>query len=466
MDNWQSHRLLRDESAVSRASETVAWHRSKGGKTPPPAHWVVNRRGDILGSPHPRINGKNVTWRHIGGGSWKLVYKAILNPTVSIAKLHNDNGPMRAIVKRCIGDYNPRAQWGETLHELIYLELLRGLPGVPLLLGAFYEEAPAAGSHAPPAALHLVLQDSGGVRLGEMMPMAGPNRSRTTSRINKAYTRLARERPIGLTRAMLLCFRSFSELGGFLLRDFTPQQFIVAPRGEGDVSFEMVDGPEPAIGPALHLDEPFLSSGEARGRGGSESALKLPPSHRPSIGGVSSSAAGSTRCARDADCHRSTSYHCCCVQGDTRRSSYYCGKDPTRAATNTDGNSGSSSNNNQSDETPQAAPESQGLCHHDDGRSDGQREGGRRLGRQQAGHHHPHPELSPRTVTRTGRCVPLVDLTHSFDGKRTSAHLYIGNTRATHCSELIVRSICRLQSPAGGGCSHLYTALPMARPRC
>ena len=260
-------RLNHQTTAVERAVATAMWYRKQ---VDAPAHWQVKRREDLLGSVN--YDGNNVTWELVSSGSWKRVYRALLRP-------FGTHEPQRVIVKKSSDDgTHGEAALGELFNELIYLDYCRGRPGVPFFLGAFREaprmctsiavgkkpgtggvtqqQQPCDGSiriRQLQPVIYVVTRDSGGERLGKNFGASAV--------VSASYERLARERPLALTRAMLECFQTFSERGGFILRDFTPQQFVLAPLGERGVSFELVDGPTPAAGPMQWLAD-FFRSGE------------------------------------------------------------------------------------------------------------------------------------------------------------------------------------------------------------
>ena len=92
---------------------------------------------------------------------------------------------------------------GEVLGELYFLEYLRGAPGIPELEGAW----PDADG------VSYVVEDAGETYVGR--DAAG------AKRFGKFVARNAFE----AARALLDCFRSFSEVGGFFLDDLSAHQF-------------------------------------------------------------------------------------------------------------------------------------------------------------------------------------------------------------------------------------------------
>ena len=452
---WRSERLAYDKIALDRAVATAIWYRltsprSRGNVSlslTPPAHWLVKRREDLLGSINR--DGSNVTWELVSFGSWKRVYRALLRPSVGTKERQ------RVIVKKCLDDGAQGQTIGELLNELIYLEYLRGQAGVPHFLGA-YRETPRQCTRVTvgggvieqqqscsrqqqqqqPAVIYVVVRDSGGGRLG--------NNFGAASVVSASYERLTRERPLATTRAILEAFQSFSERGGFLLRDFTPQQFVVAPQGEQGVSFQLVDGPTPEAGPVRWLNDYFRSGeGDALFNNQSSSAASLQNCAVAIVAAATASSLNSSvaaadsahkhqqapleacsqrrtalqraaldkalRCASDADCPSSPMYHCCCSKGDSQRAAFYCGSNPLRALVPA------------GQHAPQAAPESQGLCQHNGRWHDLNEE----LSHVRSGHSYLRPiygyalSFGSKNATSTtlddSRCAPLIDLTHSHD---------------------------------------------------
>ena len=109
---------------------------------------------------------------------------------------------------------------GVLYFELLYLEALRGAPGIPELLGAWVEDGNVT----------YVVRDCG--------QAIGAGTSGKPSVMAPAYARRAEHSPLELTRALLACFQSFA--GNFLLDDFRVTQFTLS--GKGDIY--LVDGPK------------------------------------------------------------------------------------------------------------------------------------------------------------------------------------------------------------------------------
>jgi hypothetical protein len=118
-----------------------------------------------------------------------------------------------------------RDKLGDAVHlELVFLEALRGAPGVPELLGAWRE-----GEHVWYAVA------DGGLPIG----MAGqPGKGTKATVLSDQFIDLARREPLKLARALLRCFRSWAS-AGFLLDDFKAQQFTLDEKGD----VYLVDGP-------------------------------------------------------------------------------------------------------------------------------------------------------------------------------------------------------------------------------
>lgn len=80
----------------------------------------------------------------------------------------------------------------------------------------------------------------------------GTPRQKRFEQLDDTYLRMAHSRPLQLALAILECFRSFSEVGGFFMQDLYPDQFMVRME-DGQVKFVLVDGPTPYWGPVSSL---------------------------------------------------------------------------------------------------------------------------------------------------------------------------------------------------------------------
>ena len=109
---------------------------------------------------------------------------------------------------------------GVLYFELLYLEALRGAPGIPELLGAWVEDGNVT----------YVVRDCG--------QAIGVGTSGKPSVLSTAYARRAEHSPLELARALLACFQSFA--ANFLLDDFRVTQFTLDGKGH----IYLVDGPK------------------------------------------------------------------------------------------------------------------------------------------------------------------------------------------------------------------------------
>ena len=196
-------------SPLERLERVDAW--LADGASPPPRHWAVRGPGDVAAASTflAGKGQKEVRASRLADGGAKVVVKAL-----------HKAGPFR---------FGDRASDIAYL-ELIYLEFLRGEPGVPELLGGW----------ATATSVVWVVRDAG------RAVAAGTGSSRSPAVFAAAYDARARTDPLGLAAAWLRCFRSFAERGGFVLTDFKADQFTLDARGE----IYLVDGPAPNIGPA------------------------------------------------------------------------------------------------------------------------------------------------------------------------------------------------------------------------
>jgi hypothetical protein len=172
------------------------------------------------------------------------------------------------------------------------------MPGIPLLLGGWQNLEAIDGK---PSKVHFsVVRDVGGQPFGHGVG--------ATAHTQSAYEAVARAQPRALALAIMRCFHSLSERGGYVTTDMTPRQFTFAvepsfktlpreyrrsdgPFVHGPVVVELVDGPGSAIGPPAQL-------------------FSRPPAP---LGLAGYPTAPVRSCTRDADCPSMKGYYCCCL---------------------------------------------------------------------------------------------------------------------------------------------------------
>ena len=198
--------------------EVDAWMHHRA---PPPRRWDAT---------DPAALGAK--WTKLSSGFYKEVHRATLGGDDVVVKRRK---LYKADRKRAGG----AALRGEALYherevrgEVLYLEYVRGLPGVPRLRGAWLD---ANGTRVTYAV------DLAGSSLGD-----GDGDVGHRSRPSKAYAAWARRDPLACAAALLRCFESFAERGGFFLDDFAVKQFTVDERKD---EIWLVDGPKALAGP-------------------------------------------------------------------------------------------------------------------------------------------------------------------------------------------------------------------------
>ena len=224
--------------ALARVDGVLAW---LAGNATAPAHWPIRSRDDV----------KSKNWKHLGGGNVKDVYETKVDGKRVVVKTRLTSAAHQDRVE------------ADARGELLYLEFLRDLPGVPRLHGGWLQD------HK----LWYVVQHA-----GENFGLGKGTRHRPT-RVNRGWAALVKKDPMGAARALLDCCRSFADRGYFLT-DFIASQFAV--KGS---TVSLIDAP-----PAL--------SGPMVARGVPRVAL-IPPNKKGT-------------CATDGDCPHSFSWHCCC----------------------------------------------------------------------------------------------------------------------------------------------------------
>ena len=152
------------------------------------------------------------------------------------------------------------------VEEAIYMEYLRGEPGIPTLYGAFFDSRGDGdgGGRVGGRTLHIVVEMMGN-RVGE-----GSGSALKPTRLSEGYKAMAVRDPIGVAAAWVRCFRSFALHGGYLLHDFTPRQFtyrvITTSKGKRKPAIYLVDGPMLIDGPLAAVMEVRCVAGGALGR--------------------------------------------------------------------------------------------------------------------------------------------------------------------------------------------------------
>ena len=166
------------------------------------------------------LEGWTIASRHDIKGHMSLVTSGNAKQVLTGGTYRN-----RSVVVKSSSANHTRDKLGDAVHlELVFLEALRGAPGIPELLGAWRES-----EHVWYAVV------DGGRPIGT----AGqPGKGTKATVLSSEFIDLARREPLKLARALLRCFRSWAS-AGFFLDDFKAQQFTLD--GRGDVY--LVDGP-------------------------------------------------------------------------------------------------------------------------------------------------------------------------------------------------------------------------------
>ena len=222
VDAWREH----NRTALGRLEQIDAW--LAGGAAPDA--WRVRGPRDLAGegvalaeSIQKEVNASSIV-RERDGRRVPVVVKA-LRKARQFAFGHRDSDI--------------------AYFELLWLEYLRGEPGVPALYGGWMTSE------------HLVwVVSHGGPLIGTIRdPRVNHNRKKPPSMLS-VYDEMAREDPLHLARSWLRCFRSFAERGGFVLTDFKVDQFTL-----GDGEIYLVDGPAPNSGPVAAFARRHFTSG-------------------------------------------------------------------------------------------------------------------------------------------------------------------------------------------------------------
>ena len=207
-----THAAAAASNALTRVDVVLAW---LAGNATAPAHWPIRSRDDV----------KSKNWKHLGGGNVKDVYETKVDGKRVVVKTRLTSAAHQDRVE------------ADARGELLYLEFLRDLPGVPRLHGGW-------------------LQDH---RLWYVVQFAGENfglgkgTKRRPTRVNRGWAALVKKDPMGAARALLECCRSFADRGYFLT-DFIASQFAV--KGS---TVSLIDAPPVLSGPMVSRGVPRVA---------------------------------------------------------------------------------------------------------------------------------------------------------------------------------------------------------------
>jgi hypothetical protein len=218
------HIALASLLTITNAHETTkhlerldAW--LTNASAPPPTHWRVRSLDDF----------DNRTDHVLSHSGQKDVWLSQLRDGRRVV--------VKALRQKGAFEFGDRAS-DIAYFELLFLEGLRGEPGIPELFGAY--ETPT----------HVVwAMSNGGGRVATGTGTLSHSGKKHPITYSKVYDARARDAPLDLARAWLRCFRSFGERGGFVLTDFKPEQFTLDANGD----IYLVDGPAPNSGPIAAL---------------------------------------------------------------------------------------------------------------------------------------------------------------------------------------------------------------------
>merc|ERR1711965_135119 len=194
--------------------------------TKPLPTWTVARRDADAIDWAPLANGSA---KAVATGAWRgtrVVRKRveIKDPVKTLARTHKKSTRPLPLMEK---------HFAEAVAELFFMEHLRGRPGIPILRGAWYTRR----------GLEYVVDDAGPPLLKNVA------RKRIAHPQPPGRRNIAERRPLLLARALLECFRSFSEIGGYFLDDLAWQQFSLREEAGRPPVVILVDGPKVLDGP-------------------------------------------------------------------------------------------------------------------------------------------------------------------------------------------------------------------------
>ena len=247
-----------DDGVKKRLDQLQALLHQAQHATPLPT-WTVARRDADAIDWAPLANGSA---KAVASGAWRgtRVVRKRVKCTDPITTLAHTRGRRKRPLPKM------EKHFAEAVAELFFMEHLRGRPGIPVLRGAWYTHQ----------GLEYVVDDAG-------PPLLGQGAARKT-----VARDIARRRPLRLARALLECFRSFSEEGGYFLDDLTWRQFSIREEPGKPPVVTIVDGPKALDAPV----RPYL--------GASGHVLPLP---------------NSTSCKLNSQCPATRKHHSCIDNG-------------------------------------------------------------------------------------------------------------------------------------------------------
>ena len=263
-----AHLAHADLDPVARATAVHRWANFEGDVPP---WWPVTAADDL--EKHPTL---------LFEGTAKVVRRGKINECGEkcAALVDERSATMDVVVKtaRFVNTSAIEKHASELVSELVWLEYLRGRPGIPVLWGAWATRGRRG--------LTYVVEDA-----GEPMKFFIPSEHFRPERYaDERYKAFVRSKPLATAKAFVECFHSFSQVGGFFLDDFVPHQFVYADGSQlgrrGVRRIALVDGPK------------------LLGRSGELAPLYQNSSH------VIETAPRA--CVGDAACPHTKKSHCCC----------------------------------------------------------------------------------------------------------------------------------------------------------
>ena len=244
------------DAAVARATAAAAWFRG----APPPRHWT------LTASLARDLN------QTLGAGAYKRVIEVVDRPELLVkTRVH------AALHKQALDHRGERA----VRAEVLYLEFARGRRGVPALYGGWIDQE----------RVYYVVQ-----RVGASLVRRG-TRGAPSGRPSPLWLKRCQDAPVEAARALLECFRSFTD-AGYHMEDLHGSQFKLNDAGE----VFAIDAPEsrPGAPVAATLDWALRRPKDAARR-----------THGPGAPG--------RNCSRDDDCVRTSDMERCalrdCIRG-------------------------------------------------------------------------------------------------------------------------------------------------------
>jgi hypothetical protein len=209
VDSWLMGHPQQNQQQITTWSSFLRLF--QGGNPQAPDWWIIHDVSQL--SHNLTLMKRNLN---------KEVHKSFITNKV-------DKSLQQVVVKRSVSN-----KMVEELHkEIIFLEYLRDAPGIPKLYGGWFDKN----------GLNCVVEFVEGDAIGE-----GQGLVTSPTQMSTKFKQAASSHPYRLAHALVACFHSFSQLGGYFKADLLPKDFIMTRNKKNEYTITMIGTPEPLFG--------------------------------------------------------------------------------------------------------------------------------------------------------------------------------------------------------------------------